>query len=131
MVVFCCCKSLKWDFFCCPKNRCHLVFAKKESDKVLRRWRKTMNNIYESKDKQKCPFLLIQPGINFLGTRISNSIVYFQFSPLNKCQQLVNKFISKSAPPVQPKELLDAVETFRDIIFEMKEKRSLRSSNQD
>ncbi len=79
-------------------------------------------DIYESKDKQVCPFLLIQPEIKYFGTRISNSVVYFQFSPEDKCRQLVNLFVSKNAPLVQAKDLLDAVETFRDIVFEMKEK---------
>lgn len=82
-----------------------------------------MNNFYETKDKQVVPFLLIQPDIKFLGTRLDGSILYFQFSPEEKCQQLVNDFASRKAPLVQPKDLLDAVETFRDLVFEMKEKR--------
>lgn len=83
---------------------------------------KAMNEIYESKDKQICPFLLIQPCIKFLGTRANGSIIYFKFSPLEKCQRLVNSFISKQAPLVQPKDLLDAVETFRDTVFANKAK---------
>lgn len=78
--------------------------------------------IFESRDKQICPFLLIQPEITFLGTKITNSIIYFQFSPFDKCEQLVNQFSSKSAPLVQAKDLLDAVETYRDRVFEMKDK---------
>lgn len=81
-----------------------------------------MDDIYESKDKQIVPFLLIQPTIRFLGIKVVGSIVYFQFSPLESCQQLVNSFIGRKAPLVQPKDLLDAVETFRDRVFEMKEK---------
>lgn len=81
-----------------------------------------MENVYESRDKQVCPYLLIQQGITFVGTRIENQIVYFQFSPLVKCQELVNQFSSRKAPLAQPKDLLDAVETFRDRVFEMKEK---------
>ena len=81
-----------------------------------------MKNIYESRDKQASPFLLIQQGITFVGTRIDNQIVYFQFTPLDKCQKLVNDFMSKKAPLCQPKELLDAVETFRNRVFEMKNK---------
>lgn len=79
---------------------------------------------FESKDKQIVPFLLTQPSIKFLGTRTSGSIVYFRFSPLETCEELVNKFISRRAPAVDPKSLLDAVESFRDMIFEMKEKRT-------
>jgi len=82
-----------------------------------------MNNVYMSKDKQICPFLLIQPDVKFLGTKNSNSIIYFQFFPQEKCRQLVNAFISRKAPLVQPKDLLDAVETFRDRDFEMNEKK--------
>ena len=81
-----------------------------------------MNDTYESKDKQIIPFLLTQTEIKFLGTRLDGSILYFQFAPLDKCQQLVNGFIGRRAPLVQPKDLLDAVESFRDMIFEMKEK---------
>ncbi|OGY20794.1 MAG: hypothetical protein A3A65_01310 [Candidatus Chisholmbacteria bacterium RIFCSPLOWO2_01_FULL_49_14] len=74
---------------------------------------------YESKDRQICPFLLIQPNIKFLGTRVENSIIYFQFSPLEKCLQLVNSFLSRQAPLVQPKDLLDAVDTFRHKVYEV------------
>lgn len=84
---------------------------------------KTMENIYASKDKQICPFLLIQPEIKFLGTKQEGFVVYFQFSPREKCQEFVNAFMSCQAPLVDPKTLLDAVETFRDRIFEMKDKR--------
>ncbi len=80
-------------------------------------------DVYESKDKQICPFLLTQPQVRFLGTRISGSIIYFQFSPLETCQGLVNAFMSRQAPLVDPKTLLDAVETFRDRVFEMKDKK--------
>lgn len=78
------------------------------------------DEIFESHDKQICPFLLIQKEITFLGTRVDNSIVYFQFSPKDKCEELVNQFSSRKAPLVQAKDLLDAVETYRDRVFEMK-----------
>lgn len=81
-----------------------------------------MDDVYESRDKQVCPFLLIQREIKFIGTRIDNQVVYFRFSPLIKCQELVNQFSSRQAALCQPKDLLDAVETFRDRVFEIKEK---------
>lgn len=80
------------------------------------------SNTYETKDKQVAPYLLILPEINFIGTRKEGQIIYFIFSPQDKCIDLVNRFSSKSAPLVQPKDLLDAVETFRDRVFEMKDK---------
>ena len=86
--------------------------------------RKIMQDIFETKDKQITPFLLTQQEVKFLGTKLVGSIVYFQFVPQDRCQQLVNDFSSRRAPLVQPKDLLDAVETFRDRIFEMKDKRN-------
>ena len=82
-----------------------------------------MEGVYESKDKQIVPFLLTQPEIKLSGIKSNGSTLYFQFFPLKRCQQLVNDFMSRKAPLVQPKDLLDAVETFRDRVFEMKDKR--------
>lgn len=81
-----------------------------------------MSDFYETKDKQIVPFLLVQPEVKFLGTFLVGFILYFRFAPFDKCQQLVNDFTCRKAPLVQPKDLLDAVETFRDRVFEMKEK---------
>lgn len=87
--------------------------------------RRLMNdNIFETKDKHLTPFLLTQNSIRFEELRVAGGIVYFQFSPKERCQKLVNDFMSRQAPLVQPKDLLDAVETFRDRIFEMKEKKN-------
>lgn len=81
-----------------------------------------MNNIYKTKDKQIAPFLLTQSEVTFLGTSEEGYALYFQFSPEDKCISLANAYISKTAPLVQPKDLLDAVETYRDRVFEMKDK---------
>ena len=82
-----------------------------------------MKDYYETKDKQITPFLLTQSDIVFLGTEIVGQILYFKFSPLDKCQKLVNDFIARKAPLVQPKDLLDALESYRDQVFQMKDKR--------
>lgn len=81
-------------------------------------------DIFESRDKMLCPFLLIQPEVTFLGVKKEGSLVYFQFTPVDKCEDLANKFSSRKAPLVQAKDLLDAVETYRDRVFEMKDKRN-------
>jgi len=81
-----------------------------------------MNDEFETKDKQFVPFLLTQTRVNFLGTRISNTTIYFRFSPYSTCIELINAFVTRKADPVQPKNLLDAVESYRDVVFEMKEK---------
>jgi hypothetical protein len=80
-------------------------------------------DIFETKDKQLVPFLLTQQEVNFIGTKLVGSTLYFQFSPLEKCQKLINDFATRKAPLVQPKDILEAVETFRDMVFEMKDKR--------
>ncbi len=81
--------------------------------------------LFETRDKHIIPFLLTQQSIKFVGTRLEGTVLYFQFSPLSDAQQLVNAFISRTAPLVQPKDLLDALETFRDIIFEIKQKKAI------
>lgn len=81
-----------------------------------------MNDIYETKDKQITPFLLTRQDIKFLGTKVVGRIIYFQFSPREKALELVNLFITRKVNPVQPKDLLEAVETYRDFVFSMKEK---------
>lgn len=77
-------------------------------------------DVYESKDKQIVPFLLTQKEISFIGTRVIYSTIYFQFIPFKKCTELVNLFTNKKAPLIQPKDLLDSVEAFKNRIFEMK-----------
>jgi len=75
---------------------------------------------YESSDKQIVPFLLTQ-DVELAGSRLSEGrILFFLFKPFDRCMKLVNDFMSRKAPLVQPKDLLDAVETFRDRIFEVK-----------
>lgn len=82
-----------------------------------------MDNLFETKDKQLTPFLLTRPELQYHGTRLIGSSIYFLFSPPEVAQQLANDFVARKADPVQPKDLLDAVETYRDIVFGMKEKR--------
>ncbi len=79
-----------------------------------------MDDIYECRDKQIVPFLLTQQEINFIGIRNDGGIIYFRFSSSEKCQKLVNDFTTRKAPVCQPKDLLDAVESFKRIVFETK-----------
>lgn len=82
-----------------------------------------MNDFFETKDKQLTPYLFTQRDIQYHGTRLYGDSIYFLFSPKSKAQDLANLFLTRKADPVHPKELLEAVETYRDVIFEMKEKR--------
>lgn len=83
-----------------------------------------MNDYFETKDKQIAPYLLTRPEIEYHGVRTYGQSVYFLFSPKEKAQELAYRFMSRQADLVEPKNLLEAVETYRDVIFEMKEKRS-------
>ncbi|MFH1244450.1 MAG: hypothetical protein V1487_02690 [bacterium] len=74
--------------------------------------------IYESKDKNTVPFLLIQAEAEFLGTRVECGVVYFQFLPKELCERLVNAYLSGKAKEVQAKDLLNAVETYKNIVFQ-------------
>lgn len=82
-----------------------------------------MNDFFETKDKQITPYLLTQSEIQYHGVRVYGQTIYFLFSPKEIAQELANRFMSRQAKLVEPKNLLEAVETYRDVIFEMKEKR--------
>ena len=81
-----------------------------------------LDKIFESKDKQIVPFLFTQTDVEFVGTRTENNSIYFQFYPYERCLHRVHLFVSRKAPLVQPKDILEAVETYRDMVFQMKEK---------
>lgn len=81
-----------------------------------------MNNVnfYESKDKQVVPFLFLQKEVAYKGSFVRNNEIIFLFSPLDRSNDLVNLFLTRKAPLVQPKDLLDATETYKNIVFEFK-----------
>ncbi|MFZ5366499.1 MAG: hypothetical protein ACOZBZ_04415 [Patescibacteria group bacterium] len=89
-----------------------------------------MNDIFETKDKQLTPYLLIQPDVKFLGSKLLGTTIYFLFAPKDRCEKLVNAYLSRQAPLVQAKDLLDSVESYRDMVFEMKEKGKNHGSSQ-
>lgn len=82
----------------------------------------SMEDTFECKDKKLIPFFLTQDSVKFLGTFAVGGIVYFKFTPKEECEKLANAFVSKRSPLVQPKDLLDAVETFKQLLFEAKAK---------
>lgn len=77
--------------------------------------------VYSTRDRQVVPFLFTQKEVNLVGTYLIGSTVYFQFEPGVIAQKLANQFIQRKAPLIQPKDLLDAVETFKNKVFELKE----------
>lgn len=79
-----------------------------------------MNDVYESKDRQIVAFLFIQKDVLYKGSFVRNGEIIFLFSPFNKSFELVNLFLTRKAPLAQPKDLLDATETYKNIIFQYK-----------
>ncbi len=83
-----------------------------------------MNEYFETKDKQITPYLLTRQDIEFHGIVMHGPMIFFRFTPHEVASAAANQFISRQANPVEPKTLLDAVESYRDIVFQMKEKRN-------
>lgn len=69
-----------------------------------------MDKIFESKDKQIVPFLFTQTDVEFVGTRTENNNIFFQFYPYKRCLHRVHLFVSRKAPLVQLKDILEGVE---------------------
>lgn len=82
-----------------------------------------MEKMYETRDKHLIPFLLTQKEtVKLVGTKVVGTTVYFQFAPFDMCEELVKQYMTFNAPLVQPKILMEAVETFRDMIFQERDK---------
>ena len=79
---------------------------------------------YKTSDKNLSAFLLLQPDLKFVGSEMNaKGVVFFVFSPQDKAEDFSTAFYSKSASPLQAKDLLDSLKSITDIIF--KEKRNL------
>lgn len=72
-------------------------------------------DLYIENDKWNAPFLLaasFQNLIDFLGSYSHEGVLYWQFSPKNKAQQLVDQFRTKTSPPIPAKDLFEAIDVF-------------------
>lgn len=78
--------------------------------------------LFETRDRNVVPFLLTQKQVDLVGSRLVGNTIYFQFTPKDICEDLVNAFVMRKAPLIQPKDLLDAVDVFKNMVFELKEK---------
>lgn len=59
------------------------------------------NNLYIENDKFHAPLLLaasFQGFIKFLGSSSKDGILYWQFSPKNEAEKLINQFQTKTEP---------------------------------
>lgn len=81
------------------------------------------NEIHFEKDKHLIPYLLAcQPHVTFVGTRNENGTVYFGFSPSSVALELISQYFTNQTPSIPPKQVFEAIEEFRTILFREKDK---------
>lgn len=81
------------------------------------------NEIHYEKDKHLIPYLLAcHPRVAFVGTKNENGIVYFGFTPSTLALELISQYFTNQTPPIFPKQLFEAIEQFRTILFREKDK---------
>jgi len=86
-----------------------------------------LNDSYTENDKFNAPFLLaasFQGLIQFLGTIVDNRVLYYEFSPKNKAQELINQLRTKTEPKIPAKDLFEAIETFWKQVNEVRDERN-------
>jgi hypothetical protein len=82
------------------------------------------NNFYIENDKTNAPFLLAASFnglIKFVGTRIQGTVLYWQFFPKEKAQELIDQFQMKTEPHVPARDLFEATQTFWKKIQELRD----------
>lgn len=86
-------------------------------DKRLKIKDSDSSNIHSESNKFLVPFLLLCDGVEFIGTEVAaDSTVYFKFSPASKVLEAINNYYQRNAQPIQPKDLIDAIEHYRDLV---------------
>ncbi|MEN9328650.1 MAG: hypothetical protein RI947_1458 [Candidatus Parcubacteria bacterium] len=80
--------------------------------------RDTPQNIVEIKDLSIAAYLYSTSQVKYVGKRrLSSGDVLFQFSTRSIAEQLISDYWNLSAPPIQPKQLFNAMRDLKDIIF--------------
>lgn len=84
-----------------------------------------MNNTENliTQDKVHAPFLItcsFNGYIKFVRSFSKNSVVYWEFSPLDKAQSLVEKFDVKIDPDIPLRDIFSAQEVFWRKVYEAK-----------
>lgn len=81
------------------------------------------SNLYIETDKRLAPFLLaasFQKLITVKGNYTDHGILHWIFSPKDKAQFLVEKFLIKSEPHIPAQDLFIAIEAFWEQIAKYK-----------
>lgn len=83
------------------------------------------NNLLIENDKINAPFLLAASFnglINFEGSYNQSGILYWQFSPKDKAQELLDKLRTKTEPRIPAKDIFEATESWWKQVAEMKDR---------
>lgn len=81
------------------------------------------NNLYIENDKRNAPFLLaasFQGLIVFQGDYSQNGVLYWQFSPKSKAEELISQFKTKTNPPIPARDLFEAIDAFWEQVSHVK-----------
>jgi len=79
---------------------------------------KNLDTIAEVKDLQVASYLYATQLVKIVGKkRLSSGTVLLQFSPKDKVDELISLYWNLQAPPIQPKDLLNAQRDIKDLIF--------------
>jgi hypothetical protein len=79
--------------------------------------------MYEEKDLKIIALLLSSKKVKFIKTRLEPPrTIYFSFKPYHGAVELASGFYSKTTPKVHAKDLLEALDTARSIIFREKDR---------
>ena len=82
-----------------------------------------MNDLLVTNDKKIAPYLLaasFNSLVIFVRSYSKEGILYWQFSPKDKAQDLINQFSTKTDPPLPAQDLFLAIETFWKQVTEAK-----------
>lgn len=90
----------------------------------MRNQKSENHNLYVEKDKWNAPFLLaasFQNLVQFIGSFSKHGVLYWQFSPKDKAQILIEQFRTKTNPPIPARDLFEATAVFWQQIAKTKE----------
>lgn len=77
-------------------------------------------NIYIENDKISAPFLLAASFnglVSFMGSFIKNGVLYWKFSPKEKCFNLLDQLRTKTEPHIPSKDLFEATDTWWEQVY--------------
>jgi hypothetical protein len=72
-------------------------------------------DVHIENDKTLAPYLLAASFsglISYIGNYSEGNILYLKFQPKNKALILIDQLNTKTAPPIQPKDIFQAIEFF-------------------